>query len=356
MELGRGFPGWFILSLLPERRVGVPRNQSLLKTPLSTRPDHVRKFYGANLAEVFRTPLYDCSLKNVRGAPDFALTRLKGGPMGMQRAPEYPEDRAILICVALAPTPVDRWRARIDGQEVGVSRSIAFATTVIDLMKPMEMWAAGPFDYLHYYVSRDLLDKVATENKIAPIHSFRMVFFEQDLVVAQLTKAILGQVRNREPLSMIALEDVSILMSTHLLQHYGNGKEMRRAQQRLESWQKIRTEEMLRIHLEGNIRIADLASACQLSPSHFSRCFRETFGTSVHQWLIRLRIDIAKDLLRAPELSLAEVGFRSGFCDQAAFTRAFTKVAGITPFRWRKLNGNGTVATDHPLPCELHRR
>ena len=69
--------------------------------------------------------------------------------------------------MALAPTPVDRWRARIAGQEVGVSRSIAFATTVIDLMKPMEMWAAGPFDYLHYYVSRDLLDRVAADNRIA---------------------------------------------------------------------------------------------------------------------------------------------------------------------------------------------
>jgi AraC-like DNA-binding protein len=223
-------------------------------------------------------------------------------------------------------------------------------------MKPMEMWAAGPFDYLHYYVSRDLLDRVATDNKIASIDLFRMVFFEEDLVVAQLTKSILGQVRNHEPLNTLALEDVSLLVSTHLLQHYGNGKGMLRAQPRLESWQRIRTEEMLRTHLQGNLRIADLAGACQLSPSHFSRCFRRSFGTSVHQRLIRLRIDIAKDLLRAPELSLAEVGFRSGFCDQAAFTRAFTKLEDITPFRWRKLNGHGAVATDHLVPGELRPR
>ena len=94
------------------------RKQSLPQEPLSTRPDHHRKFYGPNLAEVFRTPLYDCSLKNVSGVPDFALTRLKGGLMEMQRAPAYPEDRAMLICVALSPTPVDRWRARIAGKEV----------------------------------------------------------------------------------------------------------------------------------------------------------------------------------------------------------------------------------------------
>ena len=334
----------------------MPRKQSLPKKPLLTRPDDVQKFYGANLAEVFRTPLYDCSLKNASGVPDFALTRLKGGPMEMQRAPAYPEDRAILICVALAPTPVERWRARIDGQEVGVSRSIAFATTVIDLMKPMEMWAAGPFDYLHYYVSRNLLDRIATDNQITPIDPFRMVFFEEDLVVAQLTKTILGQVRNREPLNRLALEDVSLLVSTHLLQHYGNGKGVLRAQPGLESWQKICTEEMLRTHLEGNIRIADLATACQLSPSHFSRCFRQSFGTSVHQWLIRVRIDMAKDLLREPELSLAEAGARSGFCDQAAFTRAFTKLEGITPFRWRKLNSDGAVVTDRLVSSELRLR
>jgi hypothetical protein len=51
------------------------RKQRLPTAPLSTRPDHNRKFYGAKLAEVFRTPLYDCSLKNVSGVPDFALTR-----------------------------------------------------------------------------------------------------------------------------------------------------------------------------------------------------------------------------------------------------------------------------------------
>ena len=183
-----------------------------------------------------------------------------------------------------------------------------------------------------------------------------MVFFERDLVIAQLTKTILSQVRNREPLNMLALEDVSLLVSTHLLQHYGNGKGILRAQPSLEMWQKIRTEEMLRGHLEGEIRIADLATACHLSPSHFSRCFRQSFGTSVHQWLIKLRIDTAKNLLREPELSLAEVGFRSGFCDQAAFTRAFTTLEGTTPFRWRKLNGRGAVATDRLVSGELRSR
>src|SRR5271156_3510622 len=182
------------------------RMQNPAKKPLSTRPDHNRKFYGANLAEVFRTPLYDCSLKNVSGVPEFALTRLKGGSMEMQRAPAYPEDRAMLICVALAPTSVARWRARVAGQEVSVSYSIASATTVIDLMKPMEMWAAGPFDYLHYYVSRDLLERVAADNRIAPVDSFRMVFFEQVRILGKTIRVPEGK---RSAFLRIAIRDRS---------------------------------------------------------------------------------------------------------------------------------------------------
>ena len=51
------------------------RKQDLPTKPLSMRPDHPRKFYGANLAEVFRTPAYDCSLKNECGVPATRLQR-----------------------------------------------------------------------------------------------------------------------------------------------------------------------------------------------------------------------------------------------------------------------------------------
>jgi hypothetical protein len=60
--------------------------QNLAQKPLLTVADHTRRFY-ADLAEVFGTPLYDCSLKNPSGVPDFALTRPKGKPMEMRQAP-----------------------------------------------------------------------------------------------------------------------------------------------------------------------------------------------------------------------------------------------------------------------------
>ncbi len=94
----------------------------------------------------------------------------------------------------------------------------------------------------------------------------------------------------------------------------------------------------MRERLAGSVKIDELANACQLSPSHFARCFRQSFGTSVLQWLIRLRLDRAKQLLRETRDSLVEIAVESGFLDQAAFTRTFNRVEGVTPFRWRKVN------------------
>src|SRR5260221_6528232 len=95
---------------------------------------------------------------------------------------------------------------------------------------------------------------------------------------------------------------------------------------------------MLGAHLEGNITIKELADACALSESHFSRCFRTAFGSSVHQRLIQLRIERAKALLAQTRRPLAEVAQLSGFCDHAAFTRTFSKSERMTPSQWRKSN------------------
>jgi AraC family transcriptional regulator len=97
---------------------------------------------------------------------------------------------------------------------------------------------------------------------------------------------------------------------------------------------------MLRAQLDGNITIKEMATACSLSMSHFARGFRKSFGTSVHQYLIRLRVERAKTLLSETQKHLTEIAQLSGFCDQAAFTRAFRRVERMTPARWRKSNGS----------------
>ena len=308
-------------------------------SPPSTR-NPPRRMFGSTLADVFSAPDYDCKLEGPHEKPEFAVTRLRSGPMPTEKAPAYPADDALLVCVSLTPTAMGQWRARYKGREVGVTRAIPFATTVLDLLCSMEMWVRGPFDYLHYYLAASLINRIALDNGVATTYELQEAFFIEDLVVAQLTRSILSPVRRGEPLDKLALDQIAMLLGAHVLQRYcGSPKGVTLPRNGLESWQKLRAEEMLRSRLEGNITIKELAVACSLSESHFARRFRTSFGISVHQHLIQLRIEHAKTLLSQANKQLAEIAQLSGFCDQAAFTRTFSKVERMTPSRWRRCNG-----------------
>jgi AraC family transcriptional regulator len=311
--------------------------------PPATRPNaSSTALFGAALAAVFNAPKYHCAM----GAPseklEFAVTRLQSGPLSMAKAPAYPAEEALIVCVSLTPTAMDQWRARYRGHDVGVSKSVSFAATVLNLRYPMEMWVRGPFDYLHYYLSDALLKKVAYENGIASVSALREAFFIEDLVIAQLTRSILSPVQHGEPLDRLSMDLIATLLSAHVLQRYCGALRAPTSSRRgLKPWQRLRAEEMLRGKLDGNLTIHDLATACSLSQSHFAREFRQSFGTSVHQYLISLRIERAKGLLIGSRKKLSEIAELSGFCDQAALSRAFSRLERTSPARWRKRNVSG---------------
>jgi len=195
--------------------------------------------------------------------------------------------QAALICVSLTPSAIGQWQALYNGRQVGVTRAIPFATTFIDLNCRMEMWVRGPFDYLHYYLSHGLLERIALDNGVSISFRLQEAFFIEDLVVAEMTKSILAPVEHGEPLDKLTLDHIAMVLGAHTLQaHCGMPKFARVPRRGLESWQKLRTEEMLRAHLEGNLTVKELASACSLSESHFARCFRISFGAPVHHRLI----------------------------------------------------------------------
>src|SRR3989441_2689146 len=303
--------------------------------------------FGSSLADVFSAPAYDCRVLGKNNRSELAVLRLHSGPREREKPPQYPADNAILICVSLTPSAVGQWRARYDGRDVGVARTIPFATTYIDLNCPMEMWIRGPFDYLHYYFSKELLERIALDNSVSPAFQLQEVFFIEDLVVAQMTKSILAPIRHGEPLDRLALDHIAMVLGAHTLQqHCGTPKFASISQQGLEAWQKLRAEEMLRQSLAGNISVSELAIACSLSESHFARRFRHSFGTSVHQYLIQLRIDHAKHLLAHSDKPLVEIALQSGFYDQASFTRTFNRIERTTPSRWRRFNQNGASGHD----------
>jgi AraC family transcriptional regulator len=334
--------------VFPQSKEEEVRDKRVVRLPKSGA-----RMFGSSLADVFSTPAYDCRVVGSDQKPEFAITRLRSGPREMEKAPAYPPDHAILICVSLTPSAIDQWKAFYNGKKVGVTRAIPFATTFIDLNCRMEMWARGPFDYLHYYLSQGLLERIALDNGVSTSFRLDEAFFIEDLVVAEMTKSILTPVEHGEPLDRLVLDQIAMVLGAHTLQtHCGAPKFAAGPRRGLEPWQKLRTEEMLRAHLGGNITVKDLANSCSLSGSHFARRFRVSFGTSVHHRLIQLRIKHARDLLSRTNKTLVEIALLSGFYDQAALSRTFSRMEHMSPSRWRRLNGDRrSVIENDVLPA-----
>ena len=83
------------------------------------------------------------------------------------------------------------------------------------------------------------------------------------------------------------------------------------------------------------LNVPGLARVALMSPAHFSREFRATFGETPHRYLQRRRIERACALLRDTELTVTDIAFAVGFASLGTFSRTFTAVIGRSPSTYR---------------------
>jgi AraC family transcriptional regulator len=104
----------------------------------------------------------------------------------------------------------------------------------------------------------------------------------------------------------------------------------------LADWQAKRTAEYIEAHLCERISLATLAAIARLSPYHFARAFKRSFGMPPHRYHTARRIERAKTLLARPMPSITEIAIEIGFGETSSFTAAFRRLVGRTPSSYRR--------------------
>lgn len=97
-----------------------------------------------------------------------------------------------------------------------------------------------------------------------------------------------------------------------------------------------RVKDFVESSLDQDLTLESLAQEAGYSRAHFLRMFRESTGTTPHQYVMQRRIAHAEKLLAANHLGVAEIAFACGFSSQAHFTLAFKKQTGVTPAEYRR--------------------
>ncbi len=92
---------------------------------------------------------------------------------------------------------------------------------------------------------------------------------------------------------------------------------------------------LVRERLADSLKVADLAAAAGCSEPQLERRMKRVFGLTANQYVLRVRVDRARESLISTTTPLSTIAAEVGFYDQASFTRQFARLAGQTPAQFR---------------------
>ena len=94
----------------------------------------------------------------------------------------------------------------------------------------------------------------------------------------------------------------------------------------------------MELNYQRELTVEEIANACQLNRSYFSKLFKEKKGCPPQEFLIRLRLSKAAELMKNSMVSIGDISASCGYPNQLHFSRAFKQRYGMSPREWRAQN------------------
>ena len=113
-------------------------------------------------------------------------------------------------------------------------------------------------------------------------------------------------------------------------------KEKPGSKKKIPAWAQ-ELKEIIQDHIDTNLSLKEISKGLEINPSYLSREFSKYFeDLSFGDYIRKLRIEKAKELIASGKYSLTEISYLTGFSDQSHFTRIFKKYTGENPLFFKK--------------------
>ncbi len=156
-----------------------------------------------------------------------------------------------------------------------------------------------------------------------------------DALVQQLGLALRSELELNRGRDHLYVESLVNFLAVHLLKNYSAAPPRFPAAGPLPPSTLALVTCHIQDHLDQALRLADLAALVGMSTCYFATVFKQSTGTSPHQFIVQCRLRRSQQLLQRSDATIADIAIRCGFSSQSHLTRLFRRHLGTTPRAYR---------------------
>ncbi|MCT0207461.1 AraC family transcriptional regulator [Synechococcus sp. CS-1332] len=227
-----------------------------------------------------------------------------------------------------------RVKRRLNGR-VQVEQVIAEQVIVVPAGVTHQVQWDQSSEFLILTLKPDVLGQVAHE-AIAPDQVDLVPDLPRvDSLLRQLGLALLSELEMNGGRDHLYVESLQNCLAVHLLKTYSAVPPRFPPAGPLPPSSLALVTGYIQDHLDQTLPLADLAALVGLSACYFASLFKQSTGTSPHQFIVQCRLQRSQHLLKRSDAAIADIAIQCGFSSQSHLTRLFRKHLGTTPKIYR---------------------
>ena len=201
----------------------------------------------------------------------------------------------------------------------------------------------SPTDRIALSLHPDLLTRVLEETAHLEDYQLRPHFGLRDQHIESLLLALRSDLEDGSPAGPLYGESIATALAVYLQKRYGvPATKTTQYRGGIPGIRLNRVLEYIQANLGEDLKLFALAQTAGMSAHYFSELFKQSTGQSPHQYVLRARIERAKEHLRDSRVSVVEASAITGFVDQSYFTKVFRRIVGVTPTEFRASTSSST--------------
>jgi AraC family transcriptional regulator len=253
--------------------------------------------------------------------------------------PSYdtPEHRLTMhaISTTLCSTPSERW---LDGYRQNEYQTVG--TTVIVPAGTLHrcLWEED-VQFMFVAIEPTLLFSLGAEvDAPEDIELIPQFATKRDPLIQGILLSLQEELNSNIQANNLYVEQLTTTLVIHLLKKYCVKKPpIRTYGDGLPKYKLRKTLEYIHLHLNQDIKLADLAGSVGMSQYYFVRLFKQSMGIAPYQYVIQQRVEKAKQLLKQGRVTITDIALQCGFANQSHFTKHFRQLTGVTPKVYQQL-------------------